>query len=149
MLPTSNVWQTLLRNIERFRYQKLADILVCFPPSVGEQVRWLPSWKICLRIQLSLICFVFFPKVGINIENNILQVLVEGFVSPILQIDSRSKLSHKLWLAKFSPDISTTLIGIYCHYRPRQPPRAGTLYCVLSWHQPGTSRSCISTQHWL
>ena len=36
-----------------FRYQKLADFLVCFPPSVRVQVRWPPSWKICLRIQLS------------------------------------------------------------------------------------------------
>ena len=36
-----------------FRYQKLADFLVCFPPSVCVQVRWPPSWKICLRIQLS------------------------------------------------------------------------------------------------
>ena len=36
-----------------FCYQKLADFLVCFPPSVGVQVRWPPSWKICLRIQLS------------------------------------------------------------------------------------------------
>ena len=35
-----------------FRYQKLADFLVCFPPSVRVQVRWPPSWKICLRIQL-------------------------------------------------------------------------------------------------
>ena len=32
-----------------FRYQKLADFLVCFPPSVCVQVRWPPSWKICLR----------------------------------------------------------------------------------------------------
>ena len=37
-----------------FRYQKLADFLVCFPPSVCVQVRWPPSWKICLMIQLSL-----------------------------------------------------------------------------------------------
>ena len=36
-----------------FRYQKLADFLVCFPPSIRMQVQWLPSWKICLRIQLS------------------------------------------------------------------------------------------------
>ena len=36
-----------------FRYQKLADFLVCFLPSVRVQVRWPPSWKICLRIQLS------------------------------------------------------------------------------------------------
>ena len=36
-----------------FRYQKLADFLVCFPPSVRVQVRWPPSWKICLKIQLS------------------------------------------------------------------------------------------------
>ena len=36
-----------------FHYQKLADFLVCFPPSVRVQVRWPPSWKICLRIQLS------------------------------------------------------------------------------------------------
>ena len=36
-----------------FRYQKLADFLMCFPPSVRVQVRWPPSWKICLRIQLS------------------------------------------------------------------------------------------------
>ena len=36
-----------------FRYQKLADFLVCFQPSVRVQVRWPPSWKICLRIQLS------------------------------------------------------------------------------------------------
>ena len=35
-----------------FRYQKLADFLVCFLPSVRMQVRWPPSWKICLRIQL-------------------------------------------------------------------------------------------------
>ena len=27
-----------------------------------------------------------FPKVGMTIENDILKVLVEGFVSPILQI---------------------------------------------------------------
>ena len=37
-----------------FRYQKLADFLLCFPPSFRVQVRWPPSWKICLRIQLSL-----------------------------------------------------------------------------------------------
>ena len=36
-----------------FCYQKLTDFLVCFPPSVRVQVRWPPSWKICLRIQLS------------------------------------------------------------------------------------------------
>ena len=36
-----------------FRYQKLADFLVCFPPSVRVQVRWPPCWKICLRIQFS------------------------------------------------------------------------------------------------
>ena len=36
-----------------FRNQKLADFLVCFPPSVRVQVLWPPSWKICLRIQLS------------------------------------------------------------------------------------------------
>ena len=36
-----------------FRYQKLADFLVCFPPSIHVQVWWPPSWKICLRIQLS------------------------------------------------------------------------------------------------
>ena len=36
-----------------FRYQKLANFLVCFPPSVRVQVRWPPSWKICLRIHLS------------------------------------------------------------------------------------------------
>ena len=36
-----------------FHYQKLTDFLVCFPPSVHVQVRWPPSWKICLRIQLS------------------------------------------------------------------------------------------------
>ena len=36
-----------------FRYQKLADFLVCLPPSVRVLVRWPPSWKICLRIQLS------------------------------------------------------------------------------------------------
>ena len=36
-----------------FRYQKLADFLVCFPPSVRVQVWWPPSLKICLRIQLS------------------------------------------------------------------------------------------------
>ena len=36
-----------------FRYQKLADFLVCFPPSVRVQVRWPPSWKICLMIPLS------------------------------------------------------------------------------------------------
>ena len=36
-----------------FRYQKLADFLVCFPPSVRVPVRWPPSWTICLRIQLS------------------------------------------------------------------------------------------------
>ena len=36
-----------------FRYQKLADFLVCLLPSVRVQVRWPPSWKICLRIQLS------------------------------------------------------------------------------------------------
>ena len=39
-----------------FRYQKLADFLVCFPSSVRVQVRWPPSWKICLRFQLSF-CF--------------------------------------------------------------------------------------------
>ena len=36
-----------------FRCQKLADFLVCFPPSVGVQVRRPPSWKIRLRTQLS------------------------------------------------------------------------------------------------
>ena len=36
-----------------FRCQKLADFLVCFPPSVRVQVRRPPSWKICLRIKLS------------------------------------------------------------------------------------------------
>ena len=36
-----------------FRCQKLADFLVCFPPSVHVQVRRPPSWKICLRIKLS------------------------------------------------------------------------------------------------
>ena len=36
-----------------FRYQKLADFLVCFPLSVHMQVRWTPSWEICLMIQLS------------------------------------------------------------------------------------------------
>ena len=36
-----------------FRYQKLADFLVCLPPSVRVLVRWPPSWKICLGIQLS------------------------------------------------------------------------------------------------
>ena len=36
-----------------FRYQKLADFLVCFPPSIRVHVRWPPSWKICLRIQLT------------------------------------------------------------------------------------------------
>ena len=36
-----------------FHCQKLSDLLVCFPPSVRVQVRWPPSWKICLRIQLS------------------------------------------------------------------------------------------------
>ena len=38
-----------------FRYQKLADFLVCFPSSVRVQVRWPPSWKICLRINLALV----------------------------------------------------------------------------------------------
>ena len=36
-----------------FCYHKLADFLVGFPLSVHVQVRWLPSWKICLMIQLS------------------------------------------------------------------------------------------------
>ena len=36
-----------------FSNQKPADFLVCFPPSVRVQVRWPPSFKICLRIQLS------------------------------------------------------------------------------------------------
>ena len=36
------------------RYQKMADFLVCFPPSICMQVWWPPSWKIHLRIQLSL-----------------------------------------------------------------------------------------------
>ena len=35
-----------------FRYQKLADFLVFFPLSVCVQVRWPPSWKICLMIHL-------------------------------------------------------------------------------------------------
>ena len=34
------------------RHRKLADFLVCFLPSVRVQVRWPPSWKICLRVQL-------------------------------------------------------------------------------------------------
>ena len=42
-----------------FRYQKLADFQVWFPPSVRVQVRWPPSWKICLRIQL---CFGFWGR---------------------------------------------------------------------------------------
>ena len=37
-----------------FCCQKLADFLVCFPPSVRVQVRRPPSWKICLRIKLSV-----------------------------------------------------------------------------------------------
>ena len=77
-----------------FRCQKLADFLVCFPPSVRVQVRRPPSWKICLRIKLSfgfwgraVKAFDNFSRnVGMTIENNILEVLVEGFVSPILQI---------------------------------------------------------------
>ena len=36
-----------------FRYQKLADFLLCFPPSVRVQVQWPPSGKIGLRIQFS------------------------------------------------------------------------------------------------
>ena len=36
-----------------FCCQKLADFLVCFPPTVRVQVRRPPSWKICLRIKLS------------------------------------------------------------------------------------------------
>ena len=84
-----------------FRYQKLADFLVCFPPSVRVQVRWPPSWKICLRIQLSFGFWGravealdnFFPKVGMTIENNILEVLVGGFVSPILQIGDIDKIT--------------------------------------------------------
>ena len=38
-----------------FGYQKQADFLVCFPLSVRVQVRWPPSWKICLMIQLALV----------------------------------------------------------------------------------------------
>ena len=34
-----------------------------------------------------------FPKVGMAIENNILEVLVEGFVSPILQIGDIDKIT--------------------------------------------------------
>ena len=36
-----------------FCCQKRADFLVCRPPSVRVQVLRPPSWKICLRIQLS------------------------------------------------------------------------------------------------
>ena len=49
-----------------FRYQKLADFLVCLPPSVPVQVRWLPSWKICLRIQLS---FGFWGRAVMAFDN--------------------------------------------------------------------------------
>ena len=34
-----------------------------------------------------------FPKVGMTIENNILEVLVEGFVSPILQNGDIDKIT--------------------------------------------------------
>ena len=40
-----------------FRCQKLADFLVCFPPSVRVQVRQPPSWKICLRIKFLALVF--------------------------------------------------------------------------------------------
>ena len=70
-----------------FRFPKLADFLVCFPPSVRVQVQWPPSWKICLRIQLS---FDFWGRAvkaldnfsWMTIEDNILEILVDWFVSP-------------------------------------------------------------------
>ena len=34
-----------------------------------------------------------FPKVGMTIENNILEVLVDGFVSPILQMGEKDKIT--------------------------------------------------------
>ena len=52
-----------------FHYQKLADFLMCFPPSVRVQVRWGPSkwsWKISLRIQLS---FGFWSRVVKAFDN--------------------------------------------------------------------------------
>ena len=78
---------------------------MCFPPSVRVQVRWPSSWKICLRIQLSFKWFLrpcsqglrqLFLKVGMTIENNILEVLVEGFVSPILQNGDIDKITTYL-----------------------------------------------------
>ena len=83
---------------------------MCFPPSVRVQVQWLPSWKIYLRIQLELgfgfwgraveAFDNFFPKVGMTVENNILEVLAEGFVSrvqpPILAIPHIAKFGDQM-----------------------------------------------------
>ena len=85
-----------------FCYQKLADFLVYFPPSVRVQVQWPPSSKICLRIQLSFVVWGLAVKAfdnfsrklfGMTIENNILKVLVKGFVSPILQVGDIDKIT--------------------------------------------------------
>ena len=66
---------------------RFSGVLLTQRPPVRLQVRWSPSWKICLRIQLSF---------GLlTIENNILEVLVEGFVSPILQIGDIDKITTK------------------------------------------------------
>ena len=84
-----------------FRYQKLADFLVCFPPSVSvqgpvagvlENLLEDPTKLWFLRL-CSQGLWQLFSKVGMTIENNILEVLVQGFVSLILQIGDIDKIT--------------------------------------------------------
>ena len=84
-----------------FCYQKLADFLVCFPPSVCVQGPVAAILENLLE-DPTYLCFLrpcsqglqqLFPKVGMTIENNILEALVKGFVSPILQIGDIDKIT--------------------------------------------------------
>ena len=80
-----------------------SGVLPAQHPSV--QVWWLPSWKICLRNEdTTWLWFLrpcsqglrqLFLKVGVTIENNILEVSVDGFVSLILQYGDIDKIPTK------------------------------------------------------
>ena len=75
-----------------FRYQKLSDFLVGFPPSIRMQVRWPPSWKICLRIQLSFGFWGRAVKAFDNFSRKLAWLLKTIF--------------QKFWLRDLSPGFS-------------------------------------------
>ena len=131
LLPTSNIWQTLLRNIEHVSAVRNWQIFWCASRQAstcrsGGRHLGKFAWGSNLALFFEALQSrpsMTFTESWHDYWNNILEVLVEGFVSPILQIGDIDKImtetngrceSGRHFLVEYRHHLRPRMDGIVC-----------------------------------